>query len=91
MAAAMSGLADIGKWRVAGICTTGRNGVKEVTDGSCVVAAGVRATTAAAMKIIVTSVVTMTDMTTTKAAIIARQGKPKKAIAKAWLRQPGSM
>ena len=76
----MSGLADIGKERVAGICTTGRNGVKGVTDGSCVVAAGVRVTTATT-SIIATSVV-MTGVTMTEAVIIVHQGKPKRAIAK---------
>ena len=89
MAVAMSGLADIGKERVAGTCTTGRNGVKEVTAGSCVVAAGVRATTAA-MSIIVTSVV-MTGVMTTEVDIIARQDKPKKVIAKVWLHRPDPM
>ncbi|WP_176992821.1 hypothetical protein [Collimonas sp. OK242] len=40
------------------------------------------------MKIIVTSVAMMTGVTTTEAAIIARQDKPKKVIAEVWLRQP---
>jgi len=87
MAAGMSGPAVIGKERAQATSTIGLNGAREAMDGSCAAAAGIKAKSdmsAVVMTVAATTGAMKTGVTTTEAAIIARQDKRKKAIASSY-------